>query len=185
MKMDHYIDITLKPDAEMRENVLLNMVYAKLHKALFNLTSTAIGVSFPDYQVLLGKRIRLHGASTELEKLQSLNWLAALSGYCGVSAAQKVPQQVQHRVIGRKQSNMKQAKLNRLIKRGTIAPERIKDYKAKMFTKSLDNPYVELKSTSNGEQHRRYFEFGELQSEPVNGKFDYFGLSKQATVPWF
>jgi CRISPR-associated endonuclease Csy4 len=183
--MDYYIDITLKPDAEMRENVLLNMVYAKLHKALFDLSCSAIGVSFPDYQIMLGKRIRLHGALIELEKLQSLNWLAALSGYCGVSAVQKVPQQLQHRVIGRKQSNMTQAKLNRLIKRGTIPPERVKDYKAKMFTKSLDNPYVELKSASNGEQHRRYFEFGELQSEPVVGAFDHFGLSKQATVPWF
>jgi CRISPR-associated endonuclease Csy4 len=185
MKMDHYIDITLKPDAEMRENVLLNMVYAKLHKALFDLTCTAIGVSFPDYQVMLGKRIRLHGASTELEKLQALDWLAALGGYCDVSAAQKIPQQVQHRVISRKQSNMTQAKLNRLIKRGSIEPEQVREYKAKMFTKGLDNPYVELKSTSNGELHRRYFEFGELQSEPVAGAFDHFGLAKQATVPWF
>ena len=183
--MDHYIDITLKPDAEMRENVLLNMVYAKLHKALFDLTCTTIGVSFPDYQIMLGRRIRLHGALTELESLQSLNWLAALSGYCGVSVAQKIPQQVQHRVISRKQSNMTQAKLNRLVKRGTIAPEQVREYKAKMFTKGLDNPYVEIKSTSNGEQHRRYFEFGELQSEPVDGSFDYFGLSKQATVPWW
>jgi CRISPR-associated endonuclease Csy4 len=185
MNMDHYIDITLNPDAEMRENVLLNLVYAKLHKALFDLTSTAIGVSFPDYQVMLGKRIRLHGALNDLERLQSLNWIGALTGYCGVTATQKIPVNVQYRVVFRKQSNMTQAKLNRLIKRGTIAPERVKDYKAKMFTKSLDNPYVELKSSSSGEQHRRYFEFGELQSEPVVGVFDYFGLSKEATVPWF
>lgn len=183
--MDHYIDITLKPDAEMRENFLLNMVYAKLHKALFDLTCTVIGVSFPDYQVMLGRRIRLHGALAELEKLQSLNWLTAFSEYCSASSAQKVPQKVQYRVIGRKQSNMTQAKLNRLIKRGSIEPEQVREYKAKMFTKGLDNPYVELKSTSNGELHRRYFEFGELQSEPVTGAFDHFGLSKQATVPWF
>lgn len=183
--MDHYIDITLKPDAEMRENVLLNMAYAKLHKALFDLTCTTIGVSFPDYQVILGKRIRLHGAITELEKLQSQNWLEALAGYCRVSAVQKIPQQVQHRLIARKQSNMTHAKLNRLIRRGTIAPEQVQKYKAKMFTMGLDNPYVDLISTSSGERHRRYFEFGELQSEPVSGTFDCFGLSKQATIPWF
>ncbi len=183
--MDYYIDITLKPDAEMRENILLNMVYAKLHKALVDLSCTAIGVSFPDYRLILGKRIRLHGALPELEKLQALNWLSALVGYCDVSVAQKIPQQVQYRIICRKQSNMTQAKLNRLLKRGTITLEQAHVYKEKMFIKGLANPYVELKSTSNSEQYRRYFEFGELQPEPVVGTFDYFGLSKQATIPWF
>lgn len=183
--MDHYIEITLKSDAEMQENVLLNRVYTKLHKALFDLTCTSIGVSFPDYQVMLGRRIRVHGTLAELDKLQSLDWLAELINYCNVSAAKKIPSQTQYRVICRKQSNMTQTKLNRLIKRGTIAPEQIREYKAKMFTKGLNNPYVELKSTSNGEKYRRYFEFGELLSEPVDGVFDYFGLSKQATVPWF
>ena len=183
--MDHYIDIVLKPDTELRENVLLNMVYIKLHKALFDLTCTSIGVSFPDYQVMLGKRIRLHGTTIELERLQALNWLGALVGYCGVSVMQKIPLNVLHRVISRKQSNLTQAKLNRLIKRSTITPQQVREYKAKMFAKELKNPYVELRSVSNGQQHRRYFEFGELQSEPVVGFFDFFGLSKQATIPWF
>ncbi len=43
--MDYYIDIKIKPDAEMRENVLLNKVYSKLHKALFSLKSSDIGVT--------------------------------------------------------------------------------------------------------------------------------------------
>jgi len=43
--MNNYIDILIKPDDEMRENVLLNKVYSKLHKALFTLKSTEIGIS--------------------------------------------------------------------------------------------------------------------------------------------
>jgi CRISPR-associated endonuclease Csy4 len=38
---------------------------------------------------------------------------------------------------------------------------------------------------SNGQLHRRFIEFSELQNKEVNGKFDLFGLSKSATIPWF
>lgn len=183
--MDYFINIKLKPDAEMRENVLLNKVYIKLHKALFDINSTSIGVSFPAYKVTLGAVIRLHGSVGDLEKLQSMNWLGGLSGYCGVSESQKVPDEVLHRVVSRKQSNMTQAKLNRLIKRGSITPEETKNYRAKMFATGLDEPYLELESTSNGNRHRRYIQFSELKAEPSSGDFDSFGLSKTATIPWF
>ena len=183
--MDHYIDITLKPDAELRENVLRNMAYSKLHKVLFDLESSAIGVSFPAFQVKLGNRIRLHGSQAALMQLHALNWLGGLTSYCHVTAVQSVPNQVRYRVIFRVQSTMTQAKLNRLIKRGSIEPEKVREYKAKMFSKGLDNPYLELESTSNGHKHRRYIAFGEFLTTPVHGVFDHFGLSKQATIPWF
>ena len=80
---------------------------------------------------------------------------------------------------------MTEAKLRRLIKRGSITPESVKDYKVKMFEKGLDNPYLELDSTSSGHKHRRYIAFGELLSNPLKGDFDSFGLSKTATIPWF
>jgi CRISPR-associated endonuclease Csy4 len=183
--MDHYIEVKLKPDAEIRENVLLNKVYTAFHKALFDLNSSAIGVSFPDYQLMLGSRMRIHADREELEKLQSLNWLDELASYCVITDIRKTPEQIQHRIVSRKQSNMTQAKLNRLLKRGTIAPEQISQYKAKMFSQSLDNPFLELESSSNGYKYRRYLAFGELQAEPITGQFDYFGLSNQATIPWF
>ena len=183
--MDHYIDIIIQPDAEMRENVLLNKVYTKLHKALFDLNSTAIGISFPEYEVLLGRTMRLHSNQSMLNDLQGLNWLGGLSGYCQIAEAAPIPENVQYRVISRKQSTMTQAKLNRLMKRGTISEENIKAYKAKMFTKGLDNPYLELVSTSNEHQHRRYLQFSALLDKPVDGEFDTFGLSKTATIPWF
>ncbi|MDF1583142.1 MAG: type I-F CRISPR-associated endoribonuclease Cas6/Csy4 [Methyloprofundus sp.] len=183
--MNYFIDIKIKPDAEMRENVLLNKVISKLHKALFSLKSTEIGVSFPNYKVLLGNVIRLHGAEARLSELQNMHWLGGLSGYCQVAPIQTVPDNVAYRNISRIQSNMTEAKLRRLLARGSISTEEIKKYKAKMFTLGLDNPYLELESTSTGHKHRRYLNFSEETVLPVTGKFDFFGLSKTATIPWF
>lgn len=183
--MNHFVELKIKPDDEMRENVLLNKIYTKLHKALYNLKSTDIAISFPSYKVKLGNVIRLHSSENRLSKLQGLNWLGGLNGYCDVSEIQAIPDAVQHRNISRIQSNMTASKLCRLIKRGSINAEETKQYKAKMFTQGLDNPYLELDSVSNGNKHRRYIQFGELLDMPIAGDFDQFGLSKTATIPWF
>jgi len=80
---------------------------------------------------------------------------------------------------------MTEAKLRRLIQRGSISKDQVKAYKVAMFQKGLDNPYLELESSSNGQKYRRYIEFGELKNRPEIGEYDHFGLSKEATVPWF
>ena len=183
--MDHYIEIQIKPDAEMRENVLLNKVYTKFHKALFSLNSTKIGISFPKYKILLGDMIRIHGTANKLSEFQNTNWLGGLKGYCEITKIQPIPNDVNYRTVSRKQANMTAAKFRRLIKRGSVSEEEAKKYKAKMYSQGLDNPYLELNSTSNGHKHRRYIEFGNYQESPVAGEFDQFGLSKTATVPWF
>ncbi len=183
--MSFFIDIKINPDAAMHENILLNKVYSKLHKALYSLNSTEIGVSFPCYKIMLGDVIRLHGAEEKLKELQSSDWLGALKSYCIIGSIQAIPNDAPYRTISRKQSNMTEAKLRRLIKRGSILPGEVKAYKAKMFEIGLDNAYLELESATNGHKHRRYIQFGKLGSKPVEGEFDQFGLSKTATVPWF
>lgn len=183
--MDNYVDITLRPDAEFPLNRLLNAVYTKLHKTLCDASTTDIGVSFPNHHITLGNMLRLHGSTAALQPLQEKNWLGGMSGYCNVSALIPVPAGCKHRTISRIQTIMSQSKLKRLLKRGSINEEEAKTYRAKMFTKGLENPYVELVSGSNGHKHRRYIEFGSLLDEPVVGEFDQFGLSKTATIPWF
>lgn len=183
--MDHYINIQINPDAEMRENLLLNKIYTKFHKALYMLKATNIGVSFPNYKIILGCVIRIHASQVKLTELQNTNWLGGLVGYFDVSEIKQIPDDAKHRKISRLQSNMTAAKLRRLIKRGSISTEDTKKYRAKMFAQGLDNLYLELESTSNGHKHRRYIQFGEISSQPVEGDFDHFGLSKTATVPWF
>lgn len=183
--MTHYIDINLNPKKEIRENVLLNQVYSSFHKRLYDLKSNNIGVSFPHYRLKLGKLFRIHGSKEALEKLQAKEWLGKYVEFCKVSEIKTVPTETQHRTVYRIQQNMTEAKLRRLIKRGSIPEEDVKKYRLKMLQGGLDNPYVELVSMSNGKLHRRFIEFGELQNEEEKGEFDLFGLSKVSTIPWF
>lgn len=183
--MDYYIDIEIKPDVEMRESPLINLVYNKLHKALVKLKSEQIGVSFPGYQIKLGRLLRLHGDKTDLQNLQGLNWLGGIAGYCNISDVKNVPADAKYRTISRIRTNMSKSKLKRLKRRGSITPDEEKIYKAEMFSQGLDNPYLDLESGSTGQKHRRFIQFGHLLDQPVAGKFDSYGLSKDATVPWF
>jgi len=183
--MNYYIDIKLMPKKEIRENVLLNQVYTSFHKRLYDLKSNNIAVSFPEYRLKLGRLFRIHGSIEALEKLQEKDWLGKYAEFCKVSKIEAIPEKIQYRTVSRVQQNMTEAKLRRLIKRGNIPEEDIKKYRIKMFQGGLDNPYVELRSMSNGQMHRRFMEFGELEGTEVKGEFDLFGLSKVATVPWF
>ncbi len=183
--MNHFIDIKLLPDPEFPATILMNAIYTKLHKALADLNATTIGVSFPEYKLKLGNLLRIHGNESDLNNLQKQDWLGGMKGYCKTDKMASVPDSVKHRTISRKQPTMSESKLRRLIKRGSVSEAEAKQYRAKMFSKGLDDPYIELQSASNGHRHRRYIEFGELLDDPVDGEFDSFGLSKTATVPWF
>jgi len=183
--MDHYIDIFILSDPEFPATILMNSLYTGLHKVLHDLGSTNIGVSFPKYEVTLGNVLRIHGDKPVLSNLQGLNWVGGMNGYCAIGDIAPVPADTKYRTVARVQTTMSQSKLKRLLKRGSITEDEIKQYKAKMFSKGLDNPYVELVSGSNGHKHRRYIAFGDLLDKPVIGDFDQFGLSRTATVPWF
>lgn len=183
--MNHYVDIKLLPDAEIPATVLMNATYTKLHKALFDLHATDIGVSFPKLKKTLGDLLRIHGTAETLDKLQCLNWIGGMKGYCEQSDIRSVPAGAKYRVVSRRQSTMSNAKLNRLLKRGTISDEQIEQYTGKMLAKGLNIPYLELVSGSSGQKHRRYIECGPPLDNPTEGVFDQFGLSKTATVPWF
>ena len=183
--MDSYIEIKLKPDAELRLNWLLNAVYSKLHKALFDIKANDIGVSFPNYKYTLGDTLRLHSSKRQLETLEQTNWLGGMIGYCQIEPVKPIPENTQYRIFSRTQSNMTEAKLRRLMRRGSIANTEVKAYRYKMLTQNLEAPYVEFVSGSNGHKHRRYIQLGDLLDNPTAGEFDTFGLSKTATVPWF
>ncbi|MDF1876899.1 type I-F CRISPR-associated endoribonuclease Cas6/Csy4 [Sulfurimonas sp. SAG-AH-194-L11] len=183
--MNYFIDIKLMSSKEIQENILLNQLYTNFHKRLYDLKADNIGVSFPRYKLKLGDVFRIHGEQKDLECLQKQNWLGELSKFCLVNIITEIPNNTQYRIVSRVQTTMSQSKLRRLIKRGTIKEEEIKGYKAKLFQKSLDNPFVELRSMSNGERHRRFINFSTLVNNQVTGTFDTFGLSKKATVPWF
>ncbi|WP_277656728.1 type I-F CRISPR-associated endoribonuclease Cas6/Csy4 [Seleniivibrio woodruffii] len=183
--MNYYIDVKVLSDKDTPENHLLNTAYTCLHKSLFDMKSSVIGVSFPNYNIKLGDTIRLHGNLCELKELGNRSWLDNLEKYCCISEIKPIPNNIKYRLVSRVQPTMSMAKLRRLIKRGSISEEDVTNYKAKMFSKGLELPYLELESISNGQKHRRYINHGDLQTEPSFGNFDFFGLSCTATIPWF
>jgi len=183
--MDAYIELNLKPDAEMHEAELSSKIFTKFHKALVKLNTNQIGISFPQAHIKLGKVFRIHASTSILNDLQGLDWLGALSGYCHISDTLTVPEHAQFRVISDKKSNLSNAKLRRLIARGSIDKEGEKRYKIKMLSQGFDNPYLDIFSSSTGQVHRKFFEFSDIKDKPVEGVFDSYGLSKAATIPWF
>ncbi|MDE1209342.1 type I-F CRISPR-associated endoribonuclease Cas6/Csy4 [Vibrio aestuarianus] len=183
--MDFYIELRLKPDAEMREAELSGKVFTKFHKALVKLKTNQIGISFPQVNLKLGRVFRIHGDASLLNDLQGLDWLGPLHGYCQLSKILTVPENTQYRVISERRSNLSKAKLRRLIARGSIDTEGEKRYKVKMLSQGFDNPYLDLFSSSTEQVHRKFFEFSNIEDKPIDGTFDSYGLSKTATIPWF
>lgn len=193
--MDSYINIRFIEDDEVPIFFIRNKTVTKLHKVLHDSQQTAIGVSFPNYKLKLGDVIRLHGDKASLQGLQGLNWIGGLSGYCEVSEVLQVPEAIKgYRTVSRIQPTMTMAKLKKRVKyqeaKGDLKTKQDteayeKQYKVKMYAESLDNPYLELQSSSTGNLYRLYINIGKLQNNPVVGKFNHFGLSKTATIPWF
>jgi CRISPR-associated endonuclease Csy4 len=156
-----------------------------LHKRLYDLTANSIGVSFPQYKLVLGGMLRLHGTQVDLQQLMQQDWLINIAMHCLVFSIELVPTEVEYQVVSRKCVLMSEAKLRRLIKRGSISEDEVKKYRIAMYQKTLtDNPYLELESASSKQKYRRYLQF-DSKNEPVIGNFDYFGLSTTATVPVF
>jgi len=183
--MDCYIEIKLLQNPEFTLPILMNAIFTKLHKVLYDLNSTTIGVSFPNYNLTLGNILRLHGNEAQLNQMKTNSWIGTLSDYCVISSIKSVPENIQYRVVYRKQPTMSHAKLKRLINRGSINGQDIINYLKLKEKNILKGPYLELKSNSNNNIHRRYIELGPLKENPTKGKFDFFGLSKEATIPWF
>jgi len=188
--MDHYIDIHLRPDPEFAEHQLMQALYAKLHRALVQLGGDDIGVSFPTFKEAppaLGAHLRLHGRASSLDSLMDSGWLAGMRDHLQVSIVQPVPAAVRHRRVGRVQAKSNPERLRRRAMRrhgidAEAARQRIPDDAAE----TLRLPFVQMGSRSTGQSSFPLFiQHGPIQTEPVAGNFNRYGLSKESTIPWF
>ncbi|MEQ9862636.1 type I-F CRISPR-associated endoribonuclease Cas6/Csy4 [Pectobacterium cacticida] len=184
--MDHYIDIRVLPDPEFTAPQLMNALFAKLHRALGQRAEGDIGISFPDVGKTLGACLRLHGTAAALSALEQTAWLKGLRDYTQVSACHPVPDGVKFRTVRRVQVKSSAERLRRRsVKKGWLteaeAAARIPD----AVEKRSALPFVQIKSLSNGQMFLVLIEHGPLQETPVAGRFSSYGLSAQATIPWF
>lgn len=189
--MDHYVDIDVRPDPEFPAHQLMSALYAKLHRALVAQGGGRLGVSFPGVQTEapylgLGTRLRLHGGQVALSALLATEWLTGMRDHVRLEQVAPVPPGVQYRAVQRVQTTSNPDRLRRRLMRrhGLDADEarvRIPDAVA-CFT---DLPYLQLRSTSTGQSFRLFIKHSPLQSAPVSGDFNAYGLSQGGTIPWF
>lgn len=183
--MKHYIDITVLPDPEFVETMLMNALYSKCHRALGQVAGGEVGVSFPDHAKTLGAKLRLHGTAEKLTLLMEQNWLKGLGDYTDVSKLQDTPAQVEYRTVAQIRKKSPYNKRKRSVSKGWLtieeAEEKIKDTGDHL----LKLPFADMTSLSNKNKYKVFVKHGELKPTPQSGSFSSYGLSKVATIPWF
>ncbi|MBX3655678.1 MAG: type I-F CRISPR-associated endoribonuclease Cas6/Csy4 [Ramlibacter sp.] len=188
----HYINITLLPDPEFSHAHLLGALVAKLHRALVQGRITDIGVSYPQHvsqpltQRTLGVVLRLHGTPDALQRLIGQDWLKGMRDHTQVGELLRVPANAQHRTVRRRQfkTNVDRLRRRRMQRKGETAEQAAAAIPSTVERRP-DLPFVRLHSSSTGQPFCLCVDHGPLQSEPVAGAFNAYGLGHEATVPWF
>lgn len=186
--MDRYIEFRLLPDPEYGPTQIMNILYGKLHLALAELGTGDVGVSFPDAGKMrtLGSRLRLHGSADALERLMRINWTTGMRDYVEQSSVMSVPDKTTFRSVYRVQAKSSPERLRRrMMKRHDVDAETAARQIPDSVSETLNLPFVQIKSLSSGKHFRLFFQFGPVEKEARNGIFSAYGLSREATVPWF
>ncbi|UCV03093.1 type I-F CRISPR-associated endoribonuclease Cas6/Csy4 [Dechloromonas denitrificans] len=187
--MDSYIELQLLPDPEFPANMLMNALFAKLHRGLVSSGEGRVGISFPDVGqkgVGLGVRLRLHGTAADLEHLMSANWLLGMRDHLSCSPVSPVPVHAAYRVVRRVQAKSSpERERRRLVARKGISAEAAMQAIPDNTAETLCLPYLLLASQSTQQQFRLFVEHLPVQKEAANGRFSAYGLSSTGTVPWF
>lgn len=188
--MDHYLEFRIRPDPEFEPPLLMNALFSKLHQALVQLDNKQLGISFPKVQEdkpTLGDHLRIHGLLNELEQLQTQNWLTGMRDHIEVKEIAPVPGNAQHRRIQRIQIKSNAERLRRRYAKRH--PEETEEEVMAKFPDSIEKrsklPYLRIKSQSTGQHFCLFLRHFPPQEEPIAGIFNGYGLSAEATVPWF
>lgn len=192
--MDYYFEITLLPDAEFMPTMLMSILYAKLHRALVKLGGDDIGVSFPEYgqklsesrkQQWLGTKVRIHGSRERLDALMNSDWLIGMNDHLRISQINPIPRQVKYAVFQRVQAKGTIDRIRRrYMRRHNLTDEQVLERIPEVRQTLLKEPFVTIKSQSTEQVFRLFIK---MQESPAakSGTFSTYGLSKDATVPWF
>jgi len=187
--MDYYLDLEILPNAEMGKNIVMNVIGSRLHQFLVVEKGVELGTSFPDYSKnprTLGKRMRLHGTSQSLDRVAQSEWLELLGDYVHVKDVQQKPKSCKYVDVRRVQAKSSVLRLARRYARrhGVSLDEALALYK-NVSDKKLSYPFLSLNSNSTGQRFNLFIKQSQPHSIARAGKFNSFGLSKTASLPWF
>ena len=133
--MDAYLELQLLPDPEFPPAMLMNALFAKLHRALVSHGEGRIGISFPD--------------------------------------------------VGKKAGQLGQRLRRRLIRRKGIGEDEAREAIPNSAAQLLALPSLLVTSQSTQQQFRLFIEHLPVQAETSPGSFTSYGLSNEASIPWF
>jgi len=188
--MTHYIDIRVNDYGEFSRFAVMNTLFDKFHKSLVDEKLSSVGVSFPKLEEEtrdLGAILRIHGDEASVIRVIGNRHMLSVNDYISLSSVLRVPDNSSHRVVKRiqcKGSNPDRLR-RRAMKRHGISMEEAKIRIPDSSEKRLSLPFLTLQSSSNGNKFRLFVEHGELLDKPTGGEFTCYGLSQQASVPWF
>lgn len=187
--MDAYLELHLLPDPEFPPDMLMSALFTKVHRALVSYGEGRIGISFPDVGKKagqLGQRLRLHGQASDLEKLMASNWLQGMRDHLATFAIRPVPDGATHRIVRRVQVQSNPERLRRrLIRRKGITTDEAKAAIPDSVAERLSLPWLDIISRSTQQKFRLFIEHLPQQTARSTGIFNSYGLSNEASIPWF
>lgn len=187
--MDQYLDIRVLPDPEFDRNVLLGALVSKLHRGLVAINADDIGISFPKQSEKprgLGDRLRIHASRQRLSELMENDWLHGMKDHIHISEISDVPKDAIYRIVSRRQYKTSADRLRRRrMKRKHESWEEAVDKIPDCVERKVKTPFIVVRSASTGNAFSLFIEHGDLLPEPREGKFSSYGLSQDATIPWF
>jgi CRISPR-associated endonuclease Csy4 len=190
------------PDAEANLGFLWQKVFQQVHIALVenkigdNESPIALSVvGYGETPFPLGNKLRLLAKDEEvLQKLDISRWLNRLSDYCHIKPIKPVPSDVtQFARFKRKPVKSIEKKAKRRAEHLNKPYDEVLAYlleEGRSIKSKL--PFINVESQESKKRAEqgissRFLLFIEktLSDKPEDGKFDCYGLSKTATVPWF
>lgn len=187
--MDGYIDLRICSDPEFTVNFLLSTLFSKLHRGLARHKNGDIGISFPELdknKPTLGHVLRLHGSHETLAEFMATEWLHGMRDHLSVSDVSDVPSSASYRVVRRVQVKSNVDRLRRRqIKRHGLTEEQARERIPDDASQRSSLPFVCIKSSSTKREFRLFIQHNDLSPIAKSGRFNSYGLSSSATIPWF
>ena len=189
--MTHYLELCLRPDPEFPAPMLMGALYSKLHHGLAELEADDIGVSLPAHKTGVqarnpGEVLRLHSTAERLEELMATEWLKGMRDHVDVGDVIPVPTDADYRTVRRRQfkTNADRLRRRRMRRHGVSEAEAVEAI-PNSVEQRVSLPFIQVRSASTGQRFCLFIEHGPKQSAPQPGQFNSYGLSPEATVPWF
>jgi len=187
--MTHYTDIRILSLPEIAPEHILEKLYSKIHLALAELKRSDIGLSFPDVnekRPSLGQRLRLHSSEQVLRCLLDKIGLAAMRDYLRPGEILPTPEQTAFRQVLRVQIQSSADRMRRrFAKRHNLSMDEAAARIPDSVAGKLKLPFIRMQSKSSGQTFNLFISHGTIRQTPIPGEFNAYGLSTEATIPWF